>query len=95
MTEMTDPSVVARKIYKGSPTTSLANVGRVARYCFNSKKAQSHAASHLNLDGLWNILKKGRLQSTDLEMNLDRVMILPASLWTSLIFYGDFISCKA
>jgi hypothetical protein len=61
------------------------------RYCFNEAKAAACSGPHAKSFAPRSVLRKGRLHSADLEMNLLRAADLPVSRCTSLDDYGGVI----
>jgi hypothetical protein len=58
------------------------------RCCFSDVKAAACSGPHAKSFAPRSVLRKGRLHSADLEMNLLRAANLPVSRWTSLADYG-------
>jgi hypothetical protein len=58
------------------------------RCCLSDAKAAACSGPNAKSFAPRSVLRKGRLRSTDLEMNLFRAANLPVRRWTSLVDYG-------
>jgi hypothetical protein len=58
------------------------------RCCLSDAKAAVYSGPHAKSFVPRNVLRKGRLCSADLEMNLFRAANLPVRRWTSLVDCG-------
>jgi hypothetical protein len=63
-------------------------VARSVKCCLSDLKAVACSAPQAKSFAPRNVLRKGRLRSVDLEMNLFREANLPVSRWTSLVDCG-------
>jgi hypothetical protein len=63
-------------------------VARSDKCCLSDSKATACSSPQVKSFVPCNVLRKGRLRSADLEMNLFRAANLPVSRWTSLVDYG-------
>jgi hypothetical protein len=62
---------------RGSAGFGLVNVARSDRYCFRDSKVASCSGPQMKSFALRNVLRKGRLRSADLEINLFSAANLP------------------
>jgi hypothetical protein len=69
---------------RGNEGSGLARVAKSDRCCLSDSKAAACSSPQAKSFAPHNVLRKGRLCSADLEMNLFRVANLPVSRWTSL-----------
>jgi hypothetical protein len=60
-------------------------VARSDKCCLSDSKAAACSGPQEKSFVARNVLRKGRLRSADLEMNLFRAANLPVSRWTSLV----------
>jgi hypothetical protein len=58
------------------------------RCCLSDAKAAACSGPHAKSFAPRSVLRKGRLRSADLEMNLLRAASLPIRRWMSLVDYG-------
>ena len=65
------------------------------KYCFSEAKAAACSGPQAKSFAPRSVLRKGRLRSADLEMNLLRATNLPVRRWTSLADYGGDMSTMA
>jgi hypothetical protein len=65
------------------------------RYCFNEAKAAACSGPQAKSFAPRRVLRKGRLHSADLEMNLLRAANLPVRRWTSLADCGGVMLMMA
>ena len=73
---------------KGSEGSGLARVARSDKCCLSDSKAAACSGPQVKSFAPCNVLRKGRLRSTDFEMNLFKAANLPISRWTSLVDCG-------
>jgi hypothetical protein len=73
---------------RGNEGSWLVRVAKSDRCCLSDLKAITCSGPHAKSFAPHNVLRKGRLRSTDLEMNLFRAANLPVSRWTSLVDCG-------
>ena len=66
----------------------LINVVSLDKYSFSDSKVAACCGPQAKSFTPHNVLRKGRLHSVDLEMNLFRAANLPVSCWTSLVDCG-------
>jgi hypothetical protein len=66
----------------------MARVAKYDRCCLSDSKAVACSGPHAKSFALRSVLRKGRLPSADLEMNLFKAANLPVSRWTSLADCG-------
>lgn len=78
--KLTTPSSAAKYNHRCSPVIGLYNKGRTSRYLLRLTNIYSHFWSQENLANFHNILKKRRLWLANLEIDQDKVMILPVNL---------------
>ena len=69
---------------KGSEGSGLARVAKSNKCCLSDSKAAAYSGPQVKSFAPHNVLRKGRLRSADLEMNLFKAANLPVSRWTSL-----------
>jgi hypothetical protein len=65
------------------------------RYYFSEARAAACSGPQAKSFAPRSVLRKGRLRSADLEMNLLRAANLPVRHWTSLADYGGDMSTMA
>jgi hypothetical protein len=80
---------------RGSEGLGLVRIANCDRYCFNEVKVAACSGPHAKSFAPQSVLRKGRLHSADLEMNLLRAANLPVSRWTSLADWGGVILMMA
>jgi hypothetical protein len=80
---------------RGSEGLGLVRIANSVRYCFNEAKAAACSCPHAKSFAPRSVLRKGRLRSADLEMNLLRTASLPVSRWTSLADCGGVMLMMA
>ena len=80
---------------RGSAGSGLVNVARSDRYCFRDLKAAACSVPQTKSFASRNVLRKGRLHSADLEINLFSAANLPVNRWMSLVDCGGAISMMA
>jgi hypothetical protein len=68
----------------GSEGSGLARVARSDKCCLSDSKAAVCSGPQVKSFAPRNVLRKGRLRSTDFEMNLFKAVNLPVTRWTSL-----------
>jgi hypothetical protein len=73
---------------RGNEGSGLARVAKLDRCCLSDSKAAACSGPQAKSFAPRNVLRKGRLRSADLEMNLFRAANLPVSRWTSLADCG-------
>jgi hypothetical protein len=73
---------------RGNEGSGLARVAKSDMCCLSDSKAATCTGPQAKSFAPRNVLKKGRLRSVDLEMNLFRAANLPVSCWTSLADCG-------
>jgi hypothetical protein len=66
-----------------------------ARYYFNEAKAAACSGPQAKSFAPRSVLRKGRLRSADLEMNLLRAANMPVRRWTSLADCGGVMFMMA
>jgi hypothetical protein len=76
---------------RGSKGSGLVRIAKFDRCCFSDVKVVTCSGPHAKSLAPRSVLRKGRLRSTDLEMNLLRAANLPVRRWTSLVDWG--VSC--
>jgi hypothetical protein len=69
---------------RGSKGLGLVRVANSDRCCFSDAKATACSGPHAKSFAPRSVLRKGRLHSVDLEMNLLRAANLPVRRWMSL-----------
>jgi hypothetical protein len=62
-------------------------IAKSDRCCLSDSKAVACSGPHAKSFAPRSVLRKGRLRSVDLEMNLFKAANLPISRWTSLVDY--------
>jgi hypothetical protein len=72
----------------GSKGSGLVRMAKSDRCCLRDAKAAACSGPHTKSFTPHSVLRKGRLRSADLEMNLFRAANLPVRRWTSLVDYG-------
>jgi hypothetical protein len=80
---------------RGSAGPGLVNVARSDRYCFRDSKEVACSGPHTKSFASRNVLRKGRLRSADLEINMFSAASLPVNRWMSLVDCGGAISMMA
>lgn len=90
-TELTAPFKANKYTYSGSPSIGLDKTRRLVKYSLSLEKAWSQHSSQLKQTAFHKPLKKGKLWSTNREMNLHKAMMQPTSFCTSWVFLGAFI----
>jgi hypothetical protein len=80
---------------RGSEGLGLVRIASSDRCCFSDAKVAACSGPHAKSFAPRSILRKGRLRSADLEMNLLRATNLPISRWTSLADYGGVMLMMA
>ena len=80
---------------RGSEGLGLVRIANSVRYCFNEAKVTACSGPHAKSFVPQSVLRKGRLRSADLEMNLLRVANLPVRRWTSLADCGGVMLIMA
>jgi hypothetical protein len=70
---------------RGNEGSGLVRVAKLDRCCLSDSKATACSGPQVKSFAPRNVLRKGRLRSADLEMNLFRAANLPISRWTSLV----------
>jgi hypothetical protein len=68
--------------------SGLVRIAKSDRCCLSDAKAAAYSDPHAKSFAPCSVLRKGRLRSADLEMNLLRVANLPVRRWTSLVDCG-------
>jgi hypothetical protein len=68
--------------------SGLVRIAKSDRCCLSYAKASACSGPHAKSFAPHSVLRKGRLRSTDLEMNLLRAANLPVRRWTSLVDCG-------
>jgi hypothetical protein len=63
-------------------------IAKSDRCCLSDAKVAACSGPHVKSFAPRSVLRKGRLCSVDLEMNLFRAANLPVRRWTSLVDYG-------
>jgi hypothetical protein len=63
-------------------------IAKSDRCCLSDMKAAACSSPHAKSFAPRSVLRKGRLRSVDLEMNLFRAANLPVRHWTSLVDCG-------
>jgi hypothetical protein len=76
---------------RGSEGSGLVRIAKSDRCCFNDAKAAACSGPHAKSFAPRSVLRKGRLCSADLDINLLRAANLPVRRWTSLMTVG--VSC--
>ena len=66
----------------------LVRIAKSDRCCLSDAKAAACYGPHAKSFAPLSVLRKGRLRSADLEMNLLRAASLPVRRWTSLVDCG-------
>jgi hypothetical protein len=79
----------------GSPGSGLVNVARSDKYFFRDLKAAACSMPQVKSFAPRNVLRKGRLRSTDREINLFSAANLPVRLWMSFVDCGGAMSMIA
>jgi hypothetical protein len=69
---------------RGSEGSGIARVAKSDRCCLSDSKAAACSGPQAKSFAPHNVLRKGRLRSADLEMNLFKAANLDVSRWTSL-----------
>jgi hypothetical protein len=80
---------------RGNEGSGLVRVAKLDRCCLSDLKAATCSGPQAKSFAPRNVLRKGRLRSVDLEMNLFRAANLLVSRWTSLVDYGGAMSMIA
>jgi hypothetical protein len=73
----------------------IVRVAKSDRCCLSELKVAACSGPQTKSFVPRNVLRKGRLCSADLEMNLFRAVNLPMSRWMSLVDYGGAMSIIA
>jgi hypothetical protein len=73
---------------RGSEGSRLVRVAKSDMCCLSDSKAAAYSSPQAKSFAPHNVLRKGRLRSMDLDMNLFRAANLPVSCWTSLVDCG-------
>jgi hypothetical protein len=68
--------------------SGLVRIAKSDRCCLSDAKAAAYSGPHAKSFAPRSVLRKGRLRSADLEMNLLTVANMPVRRWTSLVDYG-------
>jgi hypothetical protein len=80
---------------RGSAGSGLVNVARSDRYCFRDSKAVACSGPQAKSLEPCKVLRKGRLRSMDLKINLFNAANLPINRWMSLVDCGSAMSMMA
>ena len=80
---------------RGSAGSRLVKVARSDRYYLRDSKAAACSGPQTKSFMPRNVLRNGRLRSTDLEINLFSAAYLPVSRWMSLVDCGGAMSMIA
>jgi hypothetical protein len=72
---------------RGNEGSGLARVAKSDRCCLSNSKDVACSGPQAKFFMPRNVLRKGRLRSADLEMNLFKAANLPVNRWTSLADY--------
>jgi hypothetical protein len=73
---------------RGDTGSRLVKVASLDNYCFSDSKVVACSGPQAKSLASRSVFRKGRLCSTDHEMNLFNVVSLPVSLWTSRVGCG-------
>jgi hypothetical protein len=68
--------------------SGLVRIAKSDKCCLSDAKAAACSSPHAKSFASRSVLRKGRLRSADLEMNLLRAANLPDRRWTSLVDCG-------
>jgi hypothetical protein len=79
----------------GSEGLGLVRIASSDRCYFSEAKAAACSGPQVKSFAPHSVLRKGRLRSADLEMNLLRAANLPVSRWTSLADCGGVMLMMA
>jgi hypothetical protein len=71
-----------------SEGSGLVRMAKSDRCCLSDAKADAYSGPHAKFFAPRSILRKGRLRSVDMEMNLFRAANLPVRRWMSLVDCG-------